>query len=196
MSSITERARDFWDRISPRERVMVLALGVAAPIVLAVWLGMNISDGLAAKEKSNQQMRKALVVLADLKARGLETTAGDNIVDTMGTEPLSLDSYLDEAAKTAGFTLKGTTPRPPVPKNGFVTTTVQCAVSDLSIDQLRKFLQEIETKSKLVMITKLEVKRSFKDKEKLNATLEVSTYSKEAPAKKDGAGSGSAEKKT
>ena len=32
----------------------------------------------------------------------------------MGIEPLSLDTYLTNAAKKAGFTLKGTTPRNPV----------------------------------------------------------------------------------
>lgn len=197
MATLSERARDFWDRISPRERVMVLALGLAAPIILALWLGLNIADGLAAKEKSNQQMRKALLVLADLKARGLDTGPKNNVVETMGTEPLSLDSYLDDAAKKAGFTLKGTTPRPPAPKNGFVTTTVQCSVKELPIDQLRKFLQEIEQGSPVVMITKLEIKRNFREKEKLDATLEVSTYSKEPPPKGEGkgsAGSGSAEK--
>lgn len=192
MSNISERARDFWDRISPRERAMVVILAVSTPIILAVWLGMNIHDGLVAKEANNEQMRKALVVLADLKARG-PATPGDDVVATMGTEPLSLDTYLTNAAQKAGFTLKGTTPRNPVPKNGFVTNSVSCQVSDLTIDQLKRFLQEIESASKVVVVTRLDIRRDFKDKEKLDATLEVSTYSKEPPPK--GEGSGSAEKK-
>jgi hypothetical protein len=112
----------------------------------------------------------------------------------MGTEPLSLDTYLSNAAQKAGFTLKGTTPRNPLPKNGFVTNSVSCQVSDLTIDQLKRFLQEIETGSKVVVVTRLDVRRDFKDKEKLDATLEVSTYSKEPPPKGDA--SGSAEKKS
>lgn len=192
--ALSERARDFWDRISPRERGMVVILAVCTPIILAVWLGLNIHDGLVAKEANNEEMRKALVVLADLKARG-PATPSDDVVATMGTEPLSLDTYLTNAAQKAGFTLKGTTPRNPTPKNGFVTTSVSCQVSDLTIDQLKRFLQEIESASKVVMVTRLDIRRDFKDKEKLDATLEVSTYSKEPPPKGE-AGSGSAEKKS
>ncbi len=191
MSNISERARDFWDRISPRERAMVVILGMCTPIILAVWLGFNIHDGLVAKEANNEQMRRALNVLADLKARG-PATPSDDVVATMGTEPLSLDTYLTNAAQKAGFTLKGTTPRNPVTKNGFVTNSVSCQVSDLSIDQLKKFLQEIESGSKVVVVTRLDIRRDSRVKENLDATLEVSTYSKEPPPKGEG---GSAEKK-
>ncbi len=192
--TISERARDFWDRISPRERRLVVLAAIAAPITLAIWLGLSIHDGLVAKEAANEKTRKALVVLADLKARG-PSQPTDDVVATMGTEPLSLDTYLTNAAQKAGFQLKGTTPRNAVTKNGFVTNSVACNVSDLTIDQMTKFLQEIETASKVVAVTRLELKRDFKDKEKLDAILEVSTYSKEPPAKGTGTGSGSAEKK-
>lgn len=194
--TISERARDFWDRISPRERRLVVIAAVALPITIAIWLGLSIHDGLAAKEKANDKMRKALVVLADLKARG-PSQPTDDVVATMGTEPLSLDTYLTNAAQKAGFQLKGTTPRNPVTRNGFVTNSVSCQVTDLTIDQFKKFLQEVETGSKVVAITRLDVRRDFKAKEKLDATLEISTYSKEPVAKGEGTGSGagSAEKK-
>ena len=38
--AVADRARDFWDRISPRERKLVVLLAVALPIVLAIWLGL------------------------------------------------------------------------------------------------------------------------------------------------------------
>ena len=194
--TISERARDFWDRISPRERRLVVIAAIAVPMTIAIWLGLSIHDGLATKEKGIEKTRKALLVLADLKARG-PSQPTDDVVATMGTEPLSLDTYLTNAAQKAGFQLKGTTPRNAVTRNGFVTNSVSCTVSDLTIDQLTKFLQEIETASKVVAVTRLDLRRDFKAKEKLDATLEISTYSKEPPAKGEaGTGSaGSAEKK-
>lgn len=183
--TLSERAREFWDRISPRERRLVVIAAIAAPITIALWLGLSIHDGLVAKEQQIAKMRKALVVLADLEARG-PARPTDNVVATMGVEPISLDTYLTNAAQKAGFQLRGTTPRTPVTRNGFVTNSVSLQVSDLSIDQLRRFLQEIETASKVVLVTRLEVRRDFKDKEKLDATLEVSTYSKEPPPKSEG----------
>jgi len=190
--TINERARDFWDRISPRERRLVVLLVVAAPIIVALWLGLAIHDGLTDMETRNERTRKALRVIDGLKSGG-PIKAADDVVATMGIEPVSLDTYLTNAAQKAGFVLKGTTPRNPVTKNGFVTNSVSCQLSDLTIDQLKKFLQEVESASKVVAVTRLEIqRRDYKSKDKLDANLEVSTYSKEPPPKGEGAGSGSA----
>lgn len=189
MSTISDKARDFWDRISPRERRLVVVAAIAAPLTIIVWLALSIHDGLTAMEARNDKTRKALVVLEDMKARGPQQQ-NDDVVATMGVDPLSLDTYLSTAAQKAGFTLKGTTPRNPIVRNGFVTNSVACQVSDLSIEQFKKFLQEVETGSRVVMVTRLDIRRDFKSKDKLDATLEVSTYSKEPPPKGEGGGSG------
>lgn len=188
--ALSDRARDFWDRISPRERRLVVLLGVALPITLALWLGFSIHDGLVAMETRNEETRKALAIVEDLKSRGPATPA-DDVVATMGTEPLSLNTYLTNAAQKAGFSLKGTQPHTAVTKNKFVTNSVTCQVQELSLDELKKFLQEIETGSKVVVVTSLDIRKNFKSKDKLDATLEVSTYSKEPnkdEEKKDGKG--------
>jgi len=192
MSAITDRARDFWDRISPRERRLVLVAGIAAPIVLAIWLGLAIHDGLDAMEQRNEHTRKALAALADLRARGQTHAQVDDVVATMGTQPLSLETYLNTAAKEAHFDLKSTiTPHQEQRKNGFVTNSSSLTLDKLTISELRDFLQRIESNSKYVAVTRLELRRDFHDKDKVNATLEVSTYSKEPPAKAEGSGSGS-----
>ncbi|MCX5743257.1 MAG: type II secretion system protein GspM [Proteobacteria bacterium] len=202
--AISDRARDFWDRISPRERRLVVLLAIATPIIIAVWLGLAIHDGLVAMETRNDENRKALGIVEDLRARG-PAQATDDVVATMGTDPLSLNTYLTNAAQKSGFTLKGTQPHTPVTKNKFVTNSVTCTVSELTLEQLTKFLHEIETGSKVVIVTSLDIRKNFKSKEKLDATLEVSTYSKEPPkegdAPKDGdkdkdkSGSGSSSEK-
>ncbi|HEV7558761.1 MAG TPA: hypothetical protein VGO00_24990, partial [Kofleriaceae bacterium] len=69
--AISDRARDFWERISPRERRLVVLLGFAVPVTLAVWLGLAIRDGLSDMENRNDRMRRALDVVADLQARGI-----------------------------------------------------------------------------------------------------------------------------
>lgn len=190
MSAVSERARDFWDRISPRERGLVMIAAVVAPLTLVIWLGLAIGDGLTGMQTRNDKMRKALAVLADLKARGPRNQPADDLVSGMPVEPLSLETYLSNAATTAGFVLKGTTPRNPATRNGFVTNSVSLNANDLTIEQLKKFLQEIETKSKYVAITRMDITRKeYKGKDKLDVAMEVSTYAKEQ-AKKPDAGSG------
>jgi type II secretory pathway component PulM len=193
MSAISERARDFWDRISPRERGLVMIAAIAAPVIIVIWLGLAIGDGLANMEARNERTRKALGVVADLKARGPRQPA-DDLVAGMPVEPLALETYLTNAATTAGFQLKGTTPRNPVTRNGFVTNSVTLNVTDLTLEQLKRFLQEIETKSRYVAVTHLDItRREYKGKDKIDASLEVSTYARESQKKLDG-GEGSAEK--
>jgi type II secretory pathway component PulM len=193
MSAVSERARDFWDRISPRERGLVMFAAVAAPLTIVIWLGLAIGDGLSGMQARNDKMRKALAVLADLKARGPKQPV-DDVVAGMPVEPLGLETYLSNAATTAGFVLKATTPRNPVIRNGFITSSVGLSNLDVNIEQLKKFLQEIETKSKYVAITRMDItRRDFKGKDKLEASLEVSTYAKEKKAE-PAPGAGSAEK--
>jgi type II secretory pathway component PulM len=184
---ITDKARDFWDRISPRERRLLVLAGIAAPITLAIWLGMSIHEGLIEMEQRNERARKALTVLADLRARGETREKVDDAVALMGTEPLSLPTYLDNAAKKAQFTLKTTTPHPAVTRNGFVTSSVTVSLDDLSIEQLKTFLMEVEMGSKVVAVTHIDLRRDFRNNDKLDVNLEVSTYSKEPPAKTEGA---------
>lgn len=183
--SASDRARDFWDRISPRERRLVIIAAIAVPVTIAIWLGLQIKDGLDAISARNAKMRRALVVLTDLRARG-PLQPVDNVVATMGVEPLSLDTYLRNAANKAGFPIKGTiTPRSPVTRNGFVTSSVSIQLDDLELEKVKAFLQEVETASKVVAVTNLDIKRDFKDKALVDAKLEVSTYSKEKPAGAD-----------
>src|SRR5262249_46251927 len=85
----------------------------------------------------------------------------------------------------AGFTIKNKNTRTPGTKNGFVTNTVNFNLEDLEIDKVKKFFEEVETKQKVVYTTNLRLKRDFRDKKKLDLTVEVSAYSKEHKEKKD-----------
>lgn len=174
--AISDRARDFWDRISPRERVLVIVAAIAAPITIAVWLGMTISDGLSAMDARNDRTRDALKLVEQQRGKPI---VKQTEVEQPPTDPIPLETYVNNAATTAGFSLKGTSPRPSVTKNGFITSSVSFQLEDLDIDKLKAFLQEVETKSKFVIVTHLDLKRDFRDKKKLDASVEVSTYARE-----------------
>lgn len=194
MSTVSDKARDFWDRISPRERMLVIVAAIAAPLTIALWLGMSIGDGLDAMDKRNQKMRKALAALADLKAKGTSEPTSD--APKLTTEPLSLDTYLRSAATRAGVQIRGSiTPRTPVTRNGFVTNSVAISLEDLEIEKLKAFLQDVETTSKVVAVTNLEVNRDRRDEKLLDAKLEVSTYSLEPKGDAEESGTAGSAKK-
>lgn len=194
MANVSDRARDFWERISPRERMLVVVAAIAVPLTLALWLGLEIHDGLTAMEARNDRTRHALKVLDDLRSRGsaaAPVTPSDDLVKNMPVEPLSLDTYLNKAAQKAGFTLKGTRPHANTTRNGFITSSVSCDLEALTIEELKTFLQAVESDSKYVSVTKLNIKRSRSKPDKVEASLDVATYASEKKAAPEGAGSGS-----
>ena len=194
MSAITDRARDFWDRISPRERNLVVLLAIATPLLLAFWLGSAIHDGLDSMEHRNDRTRKALAAVETMRAKGETKPTTDDALAAMTTEPLSLPTYITNAAQQAKFDFKSSiSSQRSQSKAGFVTGSASVNVDKLDIEQLKDFLNALESNSKVVSITKLEIDRDFRDKDKLRAEIEVSTYSREPKAGSD-AGSAAAPK--
>lgn len=190
MSAITDRARDFWDRISARERNLVVLLAIATPLVLAFLLGSAIRDGLDSMEHRNDRTRKALLAVETMHAKGETKPTTDDALAAMTTDPLSLPTYITNAAQQAKYTLTSSISSPrSQSKGGFVTSSASLSVDKLDIEQLKDFLGALEGDSKVVAITKLEIDRDFREKEKLRAEIEVSTYSREA---KSGSDAGSA----
>ena len=194
--AIADRARDYWDRISPRERKLVVFLAAVVPLSLTLWLGLAIRDGLVDMEKRNQDTRDALEIVERIRVNGIDThqNAGPKIPD----QPIPLETYVSKAAEKVGLAFKGSIDTRKATKNGFVTTTVSCALDNVSTEQLRAFLQDVESGEKIVAVTHLSVKRDWRDKEKLDANLEISTYSNAEKKKSEDKGddkAGSEDKK-
>jgi hypothetical protein len=186
--------RDKWDSITPRERRMVVLLGVSTILVLIAWLTLGIRDRLDAMETHNAQMRKALNILSDYRIRGRADPASSG--PEIGKDPIKLESYLDKAAQKVGIKVPAYKPRTPQPKpGGFLAHTVELNVNGLTITQVKDFLEAIESDNKLVAVTALTMKRNFNDKTQLDLKLEVSTYSNPAlgpAAPGTGSGTGTA----
>lgn len=191
--AFSDRARDFWDRISPRERTLVVLLGAALPIALAIWLGLSIREGLVNMEARNEQARDALEVLAKMKASGGPAAQAPTV--KIPDSPIALTTYVSKMIAKNGLKERNAIEERFTTKNGIITTTVSCALEDISTDQLKAFLQDVETAEKIVAVTHLDVKRDRRDSTKLDATFEISTYSNATKAKTEDAEKEDAEKK-
>jgi hypothetical protein len=187
--AISDRARDFWDRISPRERALVVLLAIGVPIAVTVLLGLSIRDGLIEREERNERTREALEVIARMRAKPQAVTPTDEV--PIPDDPIPLETYVTKAAEKGQLKFKGSIEtRRGQPRNGFITHTVSVALDDITTDQLKAFLSELEMGNKTVVVTQLDVRRDFRDKKKIDANFEISTYSKDKPK-----AAGSAEKK-
>ncbi len=191
---IQNRARDFWDRISPRERNLVVLLALASPIVIALWLGSAIHDGLDAMEHHNDRERKALAAVETMRAKGETKPLADDSLTGMPSDLPSLQTYVSNAAKKAKLDIKSISPRSPQAKSGFQSQTANFQVDKVDIQETKDLLNALETDSKYVAVTKLELQRDFHDKDKLRADVDVTAYAHEAGSGDAGSAGGSATK--
>ena len=191
--AIQDTLKHKWDGITPRERALVVLLGICVPLILLLWIALGISDKLDGMDQANARMRRALGVRADYRSRGGPAQAASGPAIPPEANAVKLESYLDKAAQKVGITVPSYKPHAPLSKgNGFTMHTVDLSVAGLSIEQTKDFLEAIETDNMLVVVTALNVKKNFSDKEKLDIKLEVSTFSKDAPVPAAGSGTGSA----
>lgn len=177
-----------WESITPRERRMVVLLGVSAVVVAVLYVALDIRDGMVALEKKNAKSRQALASLTTLKARPIAANAD---APAIPTEAVRLESYLYTAATKAGVTLGGVTPRGNSTRGSYTVHGAAVELRDLTLQQATDFLEAIENDSRVVVVTGLQVRRNFRDKAKVELSVDVSTYSKAADDEAAGSGSGS-----
>ena len=181
MASSMDRLRDRWEQTSPREQRLILILGVTFVIVLLALLGRGITGGLSAIEERNEQAETALRALADYREH-LAKGGGEKSEINLPDQPVKLQSYLEGIATEVGLTIPGFNPQPGTNREGVVTESTRIEVRELSVADLTSFLEKVESGSPYVMIEQLDIKRNFRDKEKLTATMLVTTYANEKKA--------------
>jgi hypothetical protein len=191
--------RDKWENITPRERMLVVVLGIGLVVTGIALLTMSITRRLDAMERNNDRMRQALDILEVYRVNPKEAGEAELVVPPTA-EALKVDTYIVKVAERVGIKL-GTPIRPKAQQtrpNGMFQHPYEVQVNELPLEQARTFLEAIETDNKLVAVTALNMKRSFADRAKVDIKLEVSTYSNPnatppaAPGGATGTGTGTA----
>jgi general secretion pathway protein M len=178
MALSTAQLRDKWERITPRERRLVVALGSTFVVVILLWVGFTISDGLAAIEAKNKTTREALRSLQVHRAEVAQGASSD--VPTIPKEAVRLQTYLEGIAKDVGVNIPGYTPRTPVTRGDYTEVSTSIEMRGLSIYELKDFLEAVEKRSNVVAITDLRVKQHFREPEKLDVEMIITTYKQAA----------------
>jgi type II secretory pathway component PulM len=181
-----ERIREWWERITPRERKLALLLAASAIVTVFVLVGLKISDGLADMRDHNAAMHDALRNLAEHRdvleeAKTKATTA----VEQIDNEAEPLATYLESIEGEVGVKISNVTSEKVVDKGSkFREKSVQVTLYDVTLEKLATFLERIETKSQIVVTQRLFVKRSSSVKERLDRVeLTVATYERKGGGK-------------
>ena len=152
-----------WNRMSARERRLISLLGSAFAVCAFLLVGYLVFDSMQSMSEENQDMRDALDAIArhsdefrDAKARAAAQAL------RIGTEPPQLAADLEAAAKEAGIQIPETADRPDAPAGKrYVEHSLDVKLRKVDLKSLANFLSKVETGRNLVLITRLQIRRSF-----------------------------------
>ena len=186
LSERLQALRDWWERLSQRERTLVGAMLTTFVVVVTLGVGYFITDGLETLDQRNSDMRQALRDLDTQRDAYLRMKSKAAQQETrLGQTPVQLQGYLEQAAKEAGVEIPESTPREQATSNkAFIERSVELRLGAVTLDQLTKFLKAVETGRSMVVVTALEVHTRDDKHEQLDVTMTVSTYERKPDAGK------------
>jgi type II secretory pathway component PulM len=152
-----------WNRMSARERRLISILGSAFVGCAVLLVGYLVFDSMQSMSQDNQDMRDALDAIAkhstefrDAKARAAAQAL------RIGTEPPQLAADLEAAAKEAGIQIPETADRPDTPAGKrYIEHSLDVKLRKVDLKSLANFLSRVESGRNLVLITRLQIRRSF-----------------------------------
>jgi type II secretory pathway component PulM len=182
-----------WRRMSPRERRLISILGGAFATCALVLVAYLMVDSLQSMGQQNRDMRDALDAIAkhsDEYRDGKARAAAQAL--RIGSEPPQLAADLEAAAKEAGIQIPETADRPDAAAGKrYVEHSLDLKLRKVDLKSLATFLGKVETSRRLILITRLEIRRSFGgDGTSVDVDLTATTYERLKDGSKKPAGKG------
>jgi hypothetical protein len=166
---ILARIRNFvgrpaaWNRISARERRLLSILGSSLAGCAVLLVSYLVFDSFQSMSQENQDMRDAIEAIAKHSDEYRDSKARAELqAKRIGTEPPQLAADLEAAAKEAGIQIPETADRPDVAAGKrYVEHSLDVKLRKVDLKSLATFLGKVETGRALVLITRLDIRRSF-----------------------------------
>ena len=172
-----------WDRMAPRERSLVAALGAAVLLLVMFVGGFMFFSGLSDVADRNENIREALKAIARNRTEYLQAKDQMRAVEVrIGTVTPQLATDLESAAREVGVQIPETTERPAVPSGQrYMEHMVDVTLRQVDLRQLSKFLYKLETGQHLIFVTGLDLRRRFAEKDKLDVKLTATAIERVQP---------------
>ena len=167
-----------WNRMAPRERKLISILASAVLTLALLLAGYLIVDSLQEISTSNQDTREALAAIARHRDDYLDAKARMVSQETrIGVEPPQLAADLEATGKEAGVEIPETVDRPPTPAGKrYLEHSLDVKLRKVGLKELATFLSKVETNPRLIAITRLQIRRSFGEGDKLDVEATATAY--------------------
>jgi hypothetical protein len=168
-----------WGRMSTRERRLISILGGAFVGCAFLLVSYLMFDSVQTMQQENEDMRIALTDIAKYSEEYKDGKArADAQKKRIGTEPPQLSADLEAAAKEAGIQIPETSDRPEAAAGKhYVEHSLDVKLRKVDLKSLATFLSKVETGRSLILITRLQIRRSFGgDGTNVDVDLTATTY--------------------
>ncbi len=162
-----------WNRMAPRERRLVAALGGALGVAVVLIIGVFVYQSISELEERNAGAREALAAIARHRDEFLEAKAKVLAQEVrIGTERPQLSADLEAAAKEVSMQIAETVERPPQNAGKhYLEHSVDITLRTVDLQSLAKFLAKVEQGRRLIVVTKMRVARRYSEGDKLDVSL-------------------------
>ncbi|HEY2729284.1 MAG TPA: hypothetical protein VGK52_05035 [Polyangia bacterium] len=183
-----------WERLAPRQRRLLVVFVATSLGLLTVvgtyWVFSSVSE----LEDDNAAIREALSAIAKHRDEYLEAKSRSAAQEArIGADPPQLTGDIEAAAHDESIEIAESSERPTTPAGRrYVEHDVDIKIRDVGLQSLTRFLRRLETGPRLVVFTRLSLKRRFSDAEKLDVEATATAFERireeKVTKKKPGAG--------
>jgi general secretion pathway protein M len=172
---------NFWQNMQPRERLFLG--GAGAMLVLFLIFKLTIDPLFKHSADLDRQIVTARHQLAELRTMQQEYQRQKTVVDSINSQlkrqqNFAIFSRLEEFAGQTGIRNKILYMKPTVstPSEVYNEESVEVKMEGVTLEQLVRYLHQIENSPQLLKIKRLEIKPRFDNRQILTATFRVSAF--------------------
>ncbi len=175
-----EVLKTYWQRLSERERYIVLGV-TAASVVFLMVLTYGIVEASATRmgtriKANRQRLEKVWELKKVYQKAERQINALERTIKRTGPN-FRLATELERLARKRGVDIDSIKDRAGPPNDLYQERQVTVAVKQLTLKTLTDLLYDIEQSRQLMRVTSIQVKPNFQDPTLLNVNFVVSTFS-------------------
>jgi general secretion pathway protein M len=185
VSGATNRLREWFDKLAPRERRMMGVLGLAFTLFLLFLIPLGVSLALGSRREANRSLREAIHSVKNAREEVQKRQAKrEAIVARYANRAPALAGVMEKAARDNKLDLLETADRPEVPhgKRYNERTTVG-RLRKTTMLQLAKMLEQIELLHMPISVSRLNIRRRGGEHDSYDVELGVSAFDRSEPTK-------------
>lgn len=178
LQELLNEARAWFERLSSRERRMVLATSGAVVAFVVFIILLSFSNSANAYRKRTEQKLSKLREVQTLAASYRQATQERQAVEQqLASNNVRLISYIEDKATRAGLTVPNMTPKGDmgIGDGQIVESTVELTFTDVDLRKLYDFLTTVESGPGIVKVKSLRLEPR-NSSETLTAWTTVATY--------------------